>query len=78
MHTPGFFHQLPQLQPNDKYQEGLKADEDLYNRENEVTWRSRFLLHSGAALVNIGRRLQRMSGACAADQPPAGMKESAA
>jgi len=78
MHTPGFFHQMPQLQPNDKLQEGLKAGEDRYRSEKEVTWRGRLLLTSGAALVTIGKRLQRMSGTCPTGQTPADIKKSVA
>ena len=78
MHTPGFFHQFPQLQPNDKLQEELKADDYLLNSEKEVTWRNRLLLHSGEALVNMGKRLKRMSGACSTDQTPANIKKSTA
>jgi hypothetical protein len=78
MHTPGFFHQFPKLQPNDKLQEGLRAVQDRAAAEKGVTWRNRLLLFSGEAMVNIGKRLKRMSGICSPGQTANGIKGSAA
>jgi hypothetical protein len=76
MQTPGFFHQFPELQPNDKYQEGLKAEQQLLDSENSVSLKNRLLLYTGEILVTIGKRLKSMSGTYPTGQAPAGMKES--
>ena len=78
MHTPGFFHQFPKLQPNDKLREGLIANQDLVDAEKDVTWRDRLLLFSGEVMVNIRQHLKGMSGICSSSQTTNGIKESAA